>query len=103
MYQDQHGVDKFYFYDDTFTDWPEFKEFCTRAQRSRIEWSCSTRVDQLTSEVIHTLATGGCREIAMGLESGSRDVLKAINKEWELRLADDQVASTVSEAAAAGI
>lgn len=103
MYQDQYGVDRFYFYDDTFTDWPEYKDFCAQAQRSRIEWSCSTRIDHLTAEVIHILAEGGCREIAVGLESGSRDMLQAINKEWELRMTGDQVASAISKAAAAGI
>jgi anaerobic magnesium-protoporphyrin IX monomethyl ester cyclase len=103
MYRSDYGVNHFYFYDDTFTDWPDFREFCESAQSLNVEWSCSTRIDHLTSEVIDTLSQGGCREIAVGLESGSAATLHSLNKEWPDRISHDRVGSAIARCRDAGI
>lgn len=43
-------------------------------------WSCDARVDTLDEEVLRTMRLAGCQRISLGVESGSPDILKAINK-----------------------
>ena len=80
-----HGVRRFYFYDDTFTDWPGLEAFCELASDVGIEWSCSTRIDAISSQLLLTMQRGGCREIAFGLESGSQRSLVRMSKGLKLR------------------
>lgn len=82
-YRKKFNLDRFYFYDDTFTDWPDFQKFCSIASRLDIFWSCSTRIDHLSHSNVKILANGGCREVAVGLESGSDQSLKNMRKQWE--------------------
>ena len=76
----QFSVRRFYFYDDTFTDWRDLVKFCELATEIGIEWSCSTRIDAIKKELVRAMRDGGCREIAFGLESGSQLSLQRMNK-----------------------
>lgn len=102
-YASRYQVRRFHFYDDTFTDWPEFGTFCAAASVHDVEWGCSTRIDQLGPASIKILRQGGCREIAVGLESGSSAVLESVAKGWQERVTREQVAATISACARAGI
>ncbi|MDR3692967.1 MAG: radical SAM protein [Fimbriimonas sp.] len=82
-YRQAYGVDRFYFYDDTFTDWPHLFEFCQSAGELGFTWSCSTRIEQMSPDTIRKMAEGGCREVAFGLESGSKLSLQSVHKNWQ--------------------
>lgn len=98
-----HKVTRFYFYDDTFTDWIHYREFSRLARDLDIEWSISTRIESLNAETIELLASGGCREIALGLESGSRHTLQRIRKNWLAQIATEQVGELVNQCMQLGI
>jgi anaerobic magnesium-protoporphyrin IX monomethyl ester cyclase len=103
MYQSKYGVKRFYFYDDTFTDWLDFQAFCSQAKDHDIEWSCSTRIEHLDQRTIDILRQGGCREIVVGLESGSAATLQSVNKGWDNHMSQDKVGSAIADCNNAGI
>lgn len=43
-------------------------------------WSCDTRVDVLTDELLRVMRRAGCQRLSLGVESGSPSVLAKINK-----------------------
>lgn len=60
----------------------------------KVEWSCRSRVDLVDDELLKVAYTAGCRKIYYGIESGSADILKAINKEVSLRQIENAIALT---------
>ncbi len=103
QYSRNFGIERFYFYDDTFTDWPELAEFCLFGEEMKIEWSCSTRIDQMNDNLVELMGRGGCREIAFGLESGSERILKRIHKGWQQRVAKSEIGATIRNCLQHGI
>ncbi|MFL5542006.1 MAG: B12-binding domain-containing radical SAM protein, partial [Longimicrobiaceae bacterium] len=95
MYRARHGTHRFYFYDDTLTDWPGLPEFCRLAGALGVQWSCSTRIDEVNAERLAMMHAGGCREIAFGLESGSERSLHRMGKGWERKKSRVQVGETL--------
>ncbi|MBI5534267.1 MAG: cobalamin B12-binding domain-containing protein [Deltaproteobacteria bacterium] len=69
--------------DDTFTaDRKRALEIC-RTMRERklgLLWSCDTRADVLTEELVREMRLAGCQRISLGVESGSPSILKNIGK-----------------------
>jgi radical SAM superfamily enzyme YgiQ (UPF0313 family) len=69
--------------DDTFTtNKKRVLEMC-RAMRDeglRFLWSCDTRVDLLTEELLREMRLAGCQRLSLGVESGSQRILDAIDK-----------------------
>jgi anaerobic magnesium-protoporphyrin IX monomethyl ester cyclase len=61
------------------------KEFCKALieKYPDIKWSCEARVDT-PLEVLELMVKAGCISIAFGLESGSENVLKSIDKNIDL-------------------
>jgi radical SAM superfamily enzyme YgiQ (UPF0313 family) len=49
-----------------------------------IRWSCSARLDCLSERTIRKLAEANCNSIFIGIESGSKKIQKAINKNLDL-------------------
>lgn len=69
--------------DDTFTTHKKrvvaiCKEI--RDRDLRFFWSCDTRVDLLTDELLRDMRLAGCQRLSLGVESGSQKVLDAIDK-----------------------
>jgi len=46
-----------------------------------LTWVCITRADSLDAEMLKAMKGSGCREVHIGVESGSDKVLKAMNKQ----------------------
>jgi radical SAM superfamily enzyme YgiQ (UPF0313 family) len=90
-YQRRFKVTRFYFYDDTLTDWKDLPHFCEQVRQFDYLWSCSTRIDAVEPELLSKMASSGCREIAFGLESGSEKTLQKIEKGLEIRCTRDEV------------
>lgn len=45
-----------------------------------ITWRCEARADTLTPAIVNMMAKSGCKQVKIGVESGSERILKAINK-----------------------
>jgi len=80
--------------DDTFTtNRKRVVELCRgiRARGLKFLWSCDTRVDVLSEELLYEMRMAGCQRMSVGVESGSPKVLAAIDKKITV---DEIIAST---------
>ena len=69
--------------DDTFTtNKKRVLELCRGIRERKLDffWSCDTRVDVLSDELLREMRLAGCQRLSLGVESGSASILKAINK-----------------------
>lgn len=69
--------------DDTFTANRKRAMEISRGIRERglnFFWSCDTRVDVLSEELLYEMRLAGCERLSLGVESGSPEILKSINK-----------------------
>ncbi|MCL6450014.1 MAG: B12-binding domain-containing radical SAM protein [Acetobacteraceae bacterium] len=98
----RHGQRVFCVLDDTFTwDRPRLERFCRLAKKALVGlcWSCYSRVDALTPDLLDMLASAGCIAIQLGIETGDELVSRQINK----RISLEDAESVVRHAADAGI
>jgi radical SAM superfamily enzyme YgiQ (UPF0313 family) len=80
--------------DDTFTANKKRVLALCRGIRERglnFLWSCDTRVDVLSEELLREMRLAGCQRLSLGVESGSQRILDAINKKISV---DEIIAST---------
>lgn len=85
--KERHGVRNVMFMDDSFTvNRARIVDLCNGLIDNKIDitWSCLTRVDMVTPEMIALMKKAGCRKVDVGIESGSDRVLKLIGKEITL-------------------
>jgi anaerobic magnesium-protoporphyrin IX monomethyl ester cyclase len=69
--------------DDTFTTHKKrVLELCERIRERKMNffWSCDTRVDLLTDDLLREMRLAGCQRLSLGVESGSQRILDAIEK-----------------------
>jgi radical SAM superfamily enzyme YgiQ (UPF0313 family) len=69
--------------DDTFTtNKKRVLELCRgiRERKLNFLWSCDTRVDVLSEELLCEMRLAGCQRLSLGVESGSQRILDAIHK-----------------------
>lgn len=69
--------------DDTFTTHKKrVLELCRGIRENKLDffWSCDTRVDLLTDELLREMRLAGCQRLSLGVESGSQRILDAIDK-----------------------
>jgi radical SAM superfamily enzyme YgiQ (UPF0313 family) len=69
--------------DDTFTANRKRALEIARGIRQRdlrFLWSCDTRVDVLSEELLREMRLAGCQRLSLGVESGSQKILDAIHK-----------------------
>jgi anaerobic magnesium-protoporphyrin IX monomethyl ester cyclase len=79
------GYSSLWIADDNFTlDLNFLKEFCKRIADARVTWSCLSRVTGLEIETIRMMKKSGCRRVYLGLETGSSETLKLMNKQTTL-------------------
>lgn len=84
----QYKVKKIFLHDDTFNLGIErVKAICKEImdRKLKIEWGCSCRVHPVSEEMIACMVEAGCRHICWGIESGSEEMLKKINKKISLQ------------------
>ena len=81
--QNNYGIRHVMFVDDLFTaSRKRTTELCERIINSgmKITWSCASRVDVVKPDLLHLMKKAGCWEISFGLESGSDELLKKMDK-----------------------
>ncbi len=79
----EYGIKEVLFYDDTFTVYrKKVMEFCERIISDKIDitWVCFSRVDTIDEETLALMKKAGCHQIMYGIESGSPEILRNINK-----------------------
>lgn len=77
------GYQEFHFYDDLFNITPEkVVEFCDEVERRGLNfpWDFRGRVNSVTRESLKRAKKAGCRLISFGVETGSDEGLKILNK-----------------------
>jgi len=82
-----YGPRRFHFTHDLFTtSKPWVKEVCQALIKSdlSLNWTCSSRTDTVTAELLELMAAAGCSAIYFGLESGSERILTEIRKKIDL-------------------
>ncbi|HNQ68452.1 MAG TPA: radical SAM protein [Bacteroidales bacterium] len=77
------NIQHFLFYDDTFTSNKKLiNEFCHKiiTQNINITWTCSSRADCVTPDLLSKMKQAGCIQVLYGIESFNDEVLTSINK-----------------------
>ncbi len=80
--------------DDCFCLDPAYaREFCRRmiSEKLDMKWFCLSRVDRMTPSDIALWQDAGCRKVFFGLESGSNDILKLMNKKTTIEQAEKTI------------
>lgn len=77
----------FFFVDNTFNLPPGYaKSICRRIIERKLDmhWRCIVYPKNVDDELVELMATAGCRQISLGFESGSEQILKNLNKQFTL-------------------
>ncbi|MGD8925414.1 MAG: radical SAM protein [Thioalkalispiraceae bacterium] len=80
---EKYGVRHIAFVDDLFlASKVRVEELCNYILEDGLEmtWSCTARVDTVKPDVLQLMKKAGCWEISFGLETGSNDLLKKMDK-----------------------
>jgi len=103
--QKHYQVDTIWFVDDVFTvshKW--LKAFVDALQEAgtSISYECITRADRMNEEVVDLLAQSGCFRVWIGAESGSQQVLDAMDRRVEARQVRDMIRLSQAKGIQAG-
>jgi len=75
------GYRGFNFHDDTFClNRERVMKMCKEFMKLDISWRCLTRADTVDEELLTTMKYSGCKEIIIGIESGSQTILNNLRK-----------------------
>lgn len=88
--------------DDTFTTQKKrVLELCRKIRERKLSffWSCDTRVDLLSDELLREMRLAGCQRLSLGVESGSQRILDAIEK----KITVDEILESTALAKSYGI
>lgn len=92
------GFERFYFTDNTFNIPLSYAKDICRALIARelgISWRCIFYPGKTDKALVEEMARAGCREVALGFESGSGRILRGMNKRFdpeEVRRTSDMLA-----------
>ena len=69
------------FFDDIFIlDKHRLFKICEHLKNEHMVWRCFVRANLVSDEILRVIAESGCREIGIGVESGSQRILDVVNK-----------------------
>jgi radical SAM superfamily enzyme YgiQ (UPF0313 family) len=81
----QAGFKRVFFVDNTFNLPPTYaKELCRRIERAALDlqWRAILYPGQVDRELVDAMARAGCREVSLGFESGSAEILAGYGKHF---------------------
>lgn len=92
-----HGIREIHILDENFTNSRNFAlSFCESMIRgkSNMTWCCpnGVRLDSLDAELVNMMKRAGCYAISAGIESGSPEILEAMNKGITLEIVREKLA-----------
>lgn len=79
----QYQIDSFYFIDDLFTiNQDNVAQFCQLLKKEKLNllWGCSSKVSTLNEALLKLMSQSGCIQIDFGVERGSNQALRAVQK-----------------------
>jgi anaerobic magnesium-protoporphyrin IX monomethyl ester cyclase len=82
------GYDTLWVADDCFTlDTTYLADFCTGMidRGVPVNWTCLSRIDRIDADLVGLMKRAGCIRVYLGLESGSDETLKLMNKQTTVR------------------
>lgn len=85
--KEAYGVDCIQFYDETFTlNNKRVFELCDKLinEKMGMPWSCFTRVNLVTKELLLKMKEAGCYQVFYGVESGVQRLLNILKKDITL-------------------
>lgn len=94
---DRYGTDFIGFVDDNMmASEARLLEFCDLMGRKRfpLTWGCHGRVTSARPEILERMAEVGCVWIGYGIESGSQEILDAMNKKATVAQAKEAIQNT---------
>jgi anaerobic magnesium-protoporphyrin IX monomethyl ester cyclase len=75
------GYDQLWIADDNFTLDLEFlRQFCQRMLAVGLTWTCLSRATGIDDDIARLMKAAGCQRVYLGLETGSNETLKLMNK-----------------------
>jgi len=80
----EYGITRLNFADDTFTvKKSRVLRFCELLEKEKINisWACNVHANTVDKEVLTAMKATGCKEIWVGVESGSPQILKELKKD----------------------
>jgi len=81
----QLGYDQLWIADDNFTlNLSLLRKFCQRMLGIGMKWSCLSRSTGIDAEIAHLMKEAGCQRVYLGLETGSDETLRLMNKKATL-------------------
>jgi radical SAM superfamily enzyme YgiQ (UPF0313 family) len=81
------GYVNFFFVDNTFNLPPAYARALCRQileRKLHMNWRCIIYPDKVDNELVDLMVAAGCRQISLGFESGSEQMLKNLNKQFTL-------------------
>ena len=81
------GYTNFFFVDNTFNLPPAYaREICRQIleRKLNMHWQCIIYPKNVDEKLVELMAAAGCRQISLGCESGSEQILKNLNKRFSL-------------------
>lgn len=97
---DTFGLSSFYFADETITyDRQRILSICESLSRIKVpgtlggqlRWTCNSRVDSVSPEILQAMRDAGCTQIQYGMESGSQELLDKLGKKIALQQIEQAV------------
>lgn len=75
------GFSGLMFFDDIFIlNKTRLFKICEYLKKEQIVWRCFVRSDLASREIMKIMAKSGCKEIGIGVETGSQKILDIVNK-----------------------
>lgn len=95
LLRNEYGRDTVHLADDTFDlKRSRTEQLCEEIGKLGMKWTCLARIDLIDEELLVMMAEAGCRSIFLGIESGSDEVLRKINKRFTIAEATEKVELT---------
>ncbi len=97
---DIFGLTSFYFIDDTMTHNTErLMDICEGLRQldippslgRKLKWTCESRADVVTIDILREMKSAGCTTIQFGMESGSQELLDQLGKRVTLKQIEQAV------------
>src|SRR5258706_16424637 len=88
--------------DDTFTtNKKRVLELCQGIRERKLQflWSCDTRVDVLSEDLLREMRLAGCQRLSLGVESGAPSILAQVDK----KITVDEILTSTETAKKFGI
>lgn len=84
----KYKIKEIQFYDDVFTiDKKRVQMICSEIKERKLDfsWTCETRVNLVSKDILRKMKQAGCYMIAYGVESGSQRILNTLKKDITIK------------------